>query len=256
MMSSLLLKRKIEESELYEINGPHLPFSRSLLNNQFFKNNCRIQALNSPDCQPGCDSINIIDCINAIHCKVSVQFLMVQNIEIILQSQYNFLNSSHILVLINSLELIVDFFNQKLSIASLVNIMSVIDGSVVLQELGVEALFILLHILQRLCLEVEVDSINRRTIAESKFLKHSLALFIENVNVNVNSDKIPIILLALQTILKFDTLQFARYLSVYFPLFSRLILQECKEIRFVLYELILRAASELEVYVVTKPFWE
>jgi len=176
---------------------------------------------------------------------------MVQNLNGVLQSQYDFLHPSHILILVQCLEEIYRFANKKLGSSILLELLTQIGIVDIVCKQETEALFALLCILQRLYLDVGADKETLCTVAEQKFLAQSLALFAEGPT----SEKIPIILQALHGIVEFNNLQFSHHLYTCFPLFSELSLHENKAIRFALFELILRSAPALGIYMVTEPSW-
>ncbi|KAK5575280.1 hypothetical protein RB653_010537 [Dictyostelium firmibasis] len=177
--------------------------------------------------------------INNIQSKCSVQLQMVQAINDIAISHYEFLNTSQLFCLGDCLQLTFTFCQDALVEQRLISSLKKVGQT--FDILKKKAITGYLNLLMILYSEKDVDVENRSVHSEFRLInlcQELIQIYISNPNETIVQSST--ILQILQGILSFDDGKFLRNTSIFYELLIQLLVQENKEIRANLRDILIR----------------
>ncbi|KAN0025621.1 hypothetical protein ACTFIU_008501 [Dictyostelium citrinum] len=177
--------------------------------------------------------------INNIQSKCSVQLQMVQAINDIAISHYEYLNTSQLFCLGDCLQLTFTFCQDALVEQRLISSLKKVGQT--FDILKKKAITGYLNLLMILYSEKDIDVENRSIHSEFRLInlcQELIQIYISNPNETIVQSST--ILQILQGILSFDDDKFLRNTSIYYELLIQLLVQENKEIRSNLRDILIR----------------
>eukprot|EP01113_Clastostelium_recurvatum_P048624 TRINITY_DN889_c0_g1_i4.p1 TRINITY_DN889_c0_g1~~TRINITY_DN889_c0_g1_i4.p1 ORF type:complete len:1883 (+),score=603.78 TRINITY_DN889_c0_g1_i4:151-5799(+) len=191
------------------------------------------------------DSGSTLQPFKRVRVKCNTQLLLIQATNEITLSQYSCLQTSHLLMLTSSLEAIYNWSYSMSIRVYLQDTLAKINMADLIKKMELASIGSYLRIMFRMYAENPGD---RRTQAELRLIRRCYDITAEYAKATdaptpATANKLTIVVQILQGYHAFDEEQFNKHLGVFYPLFAQLMLNDSRDIRAVLRDIVVRVGS-------------